>query len=384
MGPNQRTVWWYVYSLAVSGVSLFAGTFGSGVFLSTNNGTSWTAASTGLTNTNVLALAVSGTNLFAGTQAGGAFRSTDNGDHWTAANSGLNTAYAGAFGISGTNLFLGTDNSVFVSTDNGGSWSLRNVGLPDWGYSYAFAFLGFYSFASKGDYVVYRSTDNGLNWSPASAGLPTTDPVWALAASGIYLFAGTGGRGVFLSSDSGSTWHSANAGMGNVLISQFAVIGANILAGTLASGVLLSTNNGANWTAVNTGLTSTRVSALSVVGTNLFAGTNGGVWRRPLSEMLTSVQRTSSDLPTHFNLEQNYPNPFNPATTISFSVPSKSLVSLKVFDALGREVSTLLADELSAGTYARQWHAGALPSGVYFYRLLAGSFTETKRLLLLK
>jgi len=100
--------------------------------------------------------------------------------------------------------------------------------------------------------------------------------------------------------------------------------------------------------------------------------------------MITSVERLSTDLPTHFSLDQNYPNPFNPATTISFSLPSKSFVSLKVFDALGREVSILLADELPAGTYARQWNAANLPSGIYFYRLQAGSFIETKKLVLLK
>ena len=97
-----------------------------------------------------------------------------------------------------------------------------------------------------------------------------------------------------------------------------------------------------------------------------------------------SVERLSTDLPTHFSLDQNYPNPFNPATTISFSLPSKSFVSLKVFDALGREVSSLLSEELSAGKYSQQWNAAGFSSGVYFYRLQAGSFVETKKLLLLR
>jgi hypothetical protein len=100
--------------------------------------------------------------------------------------------------------------------------------------------------------------------------------------------------------------------------------------------------------------------------------------------MITSVERLSTVLPTRFSLDQNYPNPFNPSTTISFGLPSKSFVSLRVFDALGREVSILLAEELPAGTYARQWNAGNAPSGVYFYRLQAGSFADTKKLLLLK
>jgi hypothetical protein len=85
-----------------------------------------------------------------------------------------------------------------------------------------------------------------------------------------------------------------------------------------------------------------------------------------------------------YSLGQNYPNPFNPATTISFSVPTQSFVSLKVFDSLGREQSVLLSEKLSAGTYTRQWNAADLSSGVYFYRLEAGSFIETKKLILLK
>ena len=84
-----------------------------------------------------------------------------------------------------------------------------------------------------------------------------------------------------------------------------------------------------------------------------------------------SVESPSDDLPTHFSLNQNYPNPFNPSTTISFSLPSQSFVSLKVFDALGREVATLVSEEMSAGSYSRQWNAATMSSGIYFYRLQA-------------
>jgi hypothetical protein len=110
--------------------------------------------------------------------------------------------------------------------------------------------------------------------------------------------------------------------------------------------------------------------------------------------MVTSVpaEGGSATLPAHFNLEQNYPNPFNPSTTIAFSLPLKALVSLTIFDVLGREVSRLVTEELSAGTHVRQWNAGGLTSGIYFYRLLAlpisggpaGNFTETRKLLLLR
>jgi hypothetical protein len=98
----------------------------------------------------------------------------------------------------------------------------------------------------------------------------------------------------------------------------------------------------------------------------------------------TGVSDHPTSLPLDFGLSQNYPNPFNPATTISFSLPSKSFVSLKIFDLLGREVASIVSEEMSAGTFSRQWNAAKMSSGIYFYRLQAGLFTETKRLLLLK
>jgi hypothetical protein len=97
-----------------------------------------------------------------------------------------------------------------------------------------------------------------------------------------------------------------------------------------------------------------------------------------------SVKNRHSSLPGKFELGQNYPNPFNPTTTISFTLPSKSFVSLKIFDALGREVSTLISEEMPAGTYTRQWNAGRLASGMYFYRLQAETFSETRKLVLLR
>jgi hypothetical protein len=89
-------------------------------------------------------------------------------------------------------------------------------------------------------------------------------------------------------------------------------------------------------------------------------------------------------LPTTFKLGQNYPNPFNPSTTIPIQVPRTERVVLKVFDVLGREVATLLNETLSANEYLIPFNAGALSSGVYFYRVQAGEFVETKKMILLK
>ena len=99
---------------------------------------------------------------------------------------------------------------------------------------------------------------------------------------------------------------------------------------------------------------------------------------------LTSVETGIASTPKKFTLSQNYPNPFNPTTTISFSLAKNSFVSLKIFDLLGREVATIVSEEMSAGSYSKQWNAANMTSGIYFYRLQAGSFTETKKLIFLK
>jgi hypothetical protein len=83
-------------------------------------------------------------------------------------------------------------------------------------------------------------------------------------------------------------------------------------------------------------------------------------------------------------LRQNYPNPFNPATTISFGIPTRAFVSLRIVDPLGKEVSVLMSEEAPAGEYARVWNGSGLASGVYFCRLQAGSFEATRKLVLLR
>lgn len=85
-----------------------------------------------------------------------------------------------------------------------------------------------------------------------------------------------------------------------------------------------------------------------------------------------------------FRLEQNYPNPFNPSTRIAFAVQGSGFTTLKVFDMLGREVATLVNENVQAGNHERTFDAAGLASGVYFYRIDAGSFSQTRKLLLLR
>jgi hypothetical protein len=105
--------------------------------------------------------------------------------------------------------------------------------------------------------------------------------------------------------------------------------------------------------------------------------------------VVTGVEPIDETIPFAYALEQNYPNPFNPATTISYSVPEKELVRLEVFDILGRRIATLINDEHAAGNYKIRWNATdqnnfRVSSGIYLYKLQSGSFTMTKKMILLK
>ncbi len=180
-------------------------------------------------------------------------------------------------------------------------------------------------------------------------------------------------------------WVQTNVPSTGSDVRNLTLSGTNLFAGTYGRGVFLSTNNGASWAAVNTGWTNADVRGLAVSGTNLFAGTAGsGVWRRPLSEMITAVKENGEGGTRGFSPSQNYPNPFNPTTLIIYQLPMNSHVTLIVFDVLGREVQTLVNERQSVGTHYITLNATDLSSGVYFYRLEAGLYHDTEKLLLLR
>ena len=103
-----------------------------------------------------------------------------------------------------------------------------------------------------------------------------------------------------------------------------------------------------------------------------------------MDDNLSGIANNEGGLPGGFRLYQNYPNPFNPTTTIMFDVRATGNVSLKVFDLLGREVEVIVNKYLKSGSYSVQFSGDNLPSGVYYYELRAESFSETKRMLLVK
>jgi photosystem II stability/assembly factor-like uncharacterized protein len=145
-----------------------------------------------------------------------------------------------------------------------------------------------------------------------------------------------------------------------------------------------STDGGDTWIASITPTTQNLNAIYFYDENHGFAVGDSGVILHTFNGGLTGIDNQENQLPTKFVLNQNYPNPFNQVTNISFSLTGRSFVSLKVYDLAGREVSSLVAEELPAGEYVRQWNAAGFPSGIYFYQLQSGSSFVTKKLVLLK
>ena len=113
-------------------------------------------------------------------------------------------------------------------------------------------------------------------------------------------------------------------------------------------------------------------------------GANDNIYLIKLAPEVTSINENQSKILTNFQLRQNHPNPFNPTTNIEFSIPISEFVTLKIYNVLGEEVTTLVSEKLTAGKYKYKWDVGGLASGMYFYKLEAGNFVQTKKMLLIR
>ena len=367
--------------LVASGSSLYAG--GGGVFFSTDNGASWNPTDSALSSEGIQTIAVVGSNLYVGTSYG-VLKSTDNGVSWNKAGAGIppvTPVYA--FAASGSNIYAATGGAgIFVSTDNGANWTATDSGLTTQ-YIFSLAASGSKIIAGSHD-GLFVSTDGGKIWASSDSGI--TEPIISsLVTSGSTTVAGAY-PGVFISVDGGLIWTAADSIPAPAhAIDAFAVLDSDIFAGSYADGVFRSTDFGASWTPMNGGLGSnTYISGLAISGKTLFAIANGAVCQRPLSEMISAIETSHERIPSSFALKQNYPNPFNPSTIIDYQLPRQAHVMLRVYDVLGREVKTLVDETQSAGLHSATFNASSLSSGVYFYRLRAGTFSETRKLTVLK
>ena len=402
------------------GTNLFYGFLDWGIYRSTNNGRSWDIVNTGLQESSITALvatrksafvstfdylyalspgssdwipalagqrvpAVADTVLYVTANSGVSY-SSDEGKSWVIP---LNTGGPRGFqytalAVRGTNIFLGgagmcglcDQGGVYLSTNSGDSWS--NKGLQNITAIFA---NGTIIYAVMANAILFVSTDLGSTWNTLSA-----PPVNALAFRASEMFVGSP-AGVFRSFNQGKHWEQISTGLAGsaLLINSLVVCGTNVFAGTNL-GVYVLNIDDTSWTAVNTGLPSTSgpVYHLAATDSDIYAGFSGTVWKRPISDMITAFKPPLVNTPTTFSLFQNYPNPFNPTTVISYQLPAKTIVTLTVYDMLGRLVRTLIEEPQNVGIHSLTFNATSLSSGVYFYKLTAGSFVETKKLILIK
>jgi hypothetical protein len=370
------------YALAsTSGNRVYAGCYKYGVFVTTDNGSNWTQTSLSIPygNDSVLidAIATNGNYIYAGDNGWvmGVHLSTDYGSTWSLP---MTSDAIISLAVSGSTVYAGGyDNGVYRSTNNGTLWTQTSLSGQ---CINALSISGNNIYAGTITNGVYISTNVGVSWTKTSLGNLNT---WSVASSGNKVFAGTDGSGVYYSSNNGTNWSQIGLWGRNV---YSIVIYSNLIFAGTDIGFSSSTNNGINWTDHNDGFVfgTALLHSVLVINNYIIVGTDGwGIFRRPVLEII-GVRNISSEIPDKFKLEQNYPNPFNPTTKIKFEIPKNSFVKLTVFDILGREIETLVNEKLNVGTYSISWDADLYPSGVYLYKLKAGDFTYTKRMILIK
>lgn len=386
-----------------------------GIRRSTNGGDSWQNINS-VYNARTLWLGSTG-KIFASywpyPQNESMYYSTNNGLNWVQMYFG--SANDNVFSIASKNsdsvVFIGTRYGVWRCINNG-LWQFTSTGIPPntFVYDLDVDLTGNYIAAgtSKGLYV---SSNNGANWNAVS-GVPQSDTIYTVcfmnttteSGSDNLLFAGSSG-GELYKSDDVSQFHMAVLILTFLgRISELEVVeyyeDREIAAGiapvgsdnSIGTGFAYSTDKGATWIENQNGLPSgPKVSAITyqVTGGNiqwylgLFENTTNGAKVYKMTTPI-GIQTISSEIPENYSLSQNYPNPFNPSTKIKFEIARPADVSIIVFDILGRHITTLVNEKLSAGTYETEWNAVNMPGGIYFYRLETEDFSETNKMVLVK
>ncbi len=378
------------------------------VLRTTNSGTNWINVSGNLPVIyNFTSIIETGNQnvLITGRNSGGSslvYRSTNGGLNWVLVFSQDLVQYYG-FVNQGFLLLIGSPLNgrwqIWRSTNFGTNWDSTGLRLFQSGNE-----TGFINSVWSVDNMIWVGTNNSRIYSSPSGGvtwntqsiLPETESrtvVFSFILTDAIGYGLTGGTNVLKSSNSGSNWlqvvtpgsgfiTAAACGHG-MSASYWYTKGNKIYAGANADNFSYQyTSPSGNYKHMHAQITG---------NSNVWAVRDNGGISKYTGEI--GIQIISNEVPESYSLYQNYPNPFNPTTKITFAISELHLplkggdkegVLLRIYDALGREVTTLINQQLTPGTYQTEWNASNYPSGLYFYTLTSGDFTETKKMILLK
>jgi photosystem II stability/assembly factor-like uncharacterized protein len=359
----------------------------NGVILkTTNKGANWQTLNSGTTGNlysvrfiNTSTGFVAGDNLIS--------KTTNGGSSWQVIQSSI-TLRTIFFLNSSTGYAAGSGGVVLKTTNTGGSWNSQVINSPDTYTSI------FFSNPNTG-YVVgldsryYKSTNSGVNWSAKVTFVSKHYfSVQFLNASTGFIVGGWTNSTIIRSDDAGENWvNLLDSAFGVRLYSgSFLDVNRGLVVGRYGT-ILRTVDGGYNWLSETSGTNVYLYGVQYMDSVAAYAVGENGVILSTLN--LIGINPISSEVPERFSLYQNYPNPFNPVTIIKFDIPPSKgargmMVRLLIYDILGRELTALVNEELKPGTYEVSWDGSNYPSGVYFYRLTAGDYTETRKMILLK
>lgn len=275
--------------------------------------------------------------------------------------------------------------SLWKSTNRGLSWDSTGLYLPQSGTEAGLNnSMNCYEdriWFGTNNSRIYYSSNFGTNWSAQS-----TSPeinIYTIRSNPGYSLTLAGGSTLLRSSNFGISWVS-NSSMGSGNFGGLACVFTYWWYVRSDNKIYMSSNNGSSWVVQYTAPAGNYTNIYLSNNFNIFmyaVRTNGGISKYYI---MVGIKQISSEVPEEFKLYPNYPNPFNPETIIKFKIKDSRFTTLKVYDILGKEIESLVNEQLNPGTYEVNWNAAEFSSGIYYYRLTAGSFTETRKMILIK
>jgi photosystem II stability/assembly factor-like uncharacterized protein len=376
----------YVYAFHFSGNNVYTGT-GDSLYISRDKGETWEGINF-LTKPpyTITALTEYNNILYAGSYEEGVFKSTDDGITWQSFNEGLSGwgLIAYGFHLSGDTLIMITDGGgVYLRRlSSAENWKALNNNLPD---NYAWTVHDICETSQRyiigagasGYFFVYPRGGSGWQEKQIEYNGKFYPTPTALISHNDTILAGNR-FGIFRSTDHGDTWDSVGIKALPLGTVSFTKNGNRIYAGLTNSTdfwVWYTDDLGSTWNILDHQFA--QLNELYCYDNKLWAATNSGAM---ISNPLISDVPGTDPVPASFLLEQNYPNPFNPSTTITYSIPGggHAQVILKVFDMLGREITTLVDEMKQPGKHHVNFSAPGLSSGVYYYTLNVSGINEAR------